>query len=56
MRTALFQYLLDNQKNGQIIIIENEIPDLDYERGGATVHYFTQGKSKGRYGFLHDVY
>lgn len=56
MRTGLFQYLLDNQNDGQIIIIENEIPDLDYEGGGATVHYFTKGKSKGRYGFLHDVY
>lgn len=56
MRTALFQYLLDNQKDGQIIIIENEIPSLDYEREGATVHYFTQGKSEGRYGFLHGVY
>ena len=56
MRTALFRYLLEHQSEGQIIIIENDVPPLDYKAGGATVHYFTKGKSEGRHGFLHDVY
>lgn len=56
MRTALFRYLLDHQSDGQVIIIENDVPPLDYVAGGATVHYFTKGKLEGRYGFLYDVY
>ena len=56
MRTALFNYLLKNQDGGQVIIIENDIPGLNYEAQGATVHHFTKGKSEGRYGFLYDVY
>ncbi len=63
MRTALFQYFIDNQSEGQIIVVENtkDLPDLDYEVGGAKVIEFTQDKYKSkykesRYGFLHDVY
>ena len=53
MKSALFRYLLESQDYGQVIVIENEIPDLDYERYGVTPIYFTGGKSSGRYGFLH---
>jgi len=63
MRTALFQYFLDHQSNGQIIVVENtkNLPDLDYEANGAKVIEFTHNKYKSkykenRYGFLHDVY
>ena len=63
MRTALFQYFIDNQSEGQTIVVENtkDLPDLDYEVGGAKVIEFTQDKYKSkykesRYGFLYDVY
>lgn len=41
---------------GQVIIIENDIPTLDYEEKGATVYHFTKGKASGRYGFLNGVF
>lgn len=53
MKAALFQYLLDNQDIGQIIIIENDIPDLDYSN--ANVIRFTKDETQGRYGFLNEV-
>ena len=54
MKAALFQYLLDNQSHGQVIIVENDIPDLDYN--SANVIQFTKDKSYGRYGFLNSVH
>ncbi len=63
MRTALFQYFIDNQSEGQMIVVENtkDLPDLEYEISGAKVIEFTQNKyeskyKESRYGFLHDVY
>lgn len=63
MRTALFQYFIDNQDEGQMIVVENtkDLPELDYEASGAKVIEFTQDKyiskyKESRYGFLHDVY
>lgn len=63
MRTALFQYFLDYQSMGQMIVVENtkNLPSLDYEADGAKVIEFTHNKYKSkykesRYGFLHDVY
>lgn len=63
MRTALFQYFIDNQSEGQMIVVENtkDLPDLDYEARDAKVIEFTHGKyvskyKESRYGFLHDVY
>lgn len=53
MKAGLFQYLLDNQNAGQIIIIENNIPKLDYSK--ANVISFTKDIAQGRYGFLYDV-
>ena len=58
MRTALFKYFMNNQAEGQMIVIENleHIPSLDYESAGATVITFTKGHFDGRYGFLNGVY
>jgi len=53
MKTALFQYLLDNQEQGQVIIVENDIPMLDYNT--ANVIRFTKDAEIGRYGFLNGV-
>lgn len=53
MKSGLFQYMLNNQFNGQIIIIENNIPELDYSN--ANIIKFTKDSTKGRYGFLNDV-
>ena len=33
---------------GLIILIENEIPNLDYKRSNVKLHYFTKGKKIGR--------
>lgn len=58
MRTALFRYFMNNQTEGQIIVVENleHIPKLDYVASGATVTTFTKGRFEGRYGFLEGVY
>ena len=53
MKSALFQYMLDHQDHGQTIIIENDIPNLDYSN--ANVIPFTKEENNGRYGFLHGV-
>ena len=53
MKAALFQYLMDNQQHGQVVIIENDIPELDYEK--ANVIPFTKDIHKGRYGFLNGI-
>lgn len=57
MRTALFKYFMNNQSEGQLIVVENldHIPKLDYEASGANVITFTKGRFEGRYGFLADV-
>ena len=49
-----FIYTLDNQDNGQVIIIENDIPEIDY-KGKASIIRFTKDETQGRYGFLNDV-
>lgn len=55
MKLSLFKYLLKNQNNGhgQIIIIENEIPQLDYCE--ANLIHFTKDVNNGRYGLLYGV-
>lgn len=57
MRTALFNFFINHQNDGQIIILENirHIPKLEYEKAGANVITFTKGLEPGRYGFLLDV-
>jgi hypothetical protein len=58
MRTALFRYFMNNQSEGQLIVVENieHIPNLDFEKAGATVTTFTKGRFEGRYGFLEGIY
>jgi hypothetical protein len=53
MKASLFKYMLDKQKNGQTIIIENEIPDLDYSK--ANLIRFTKDITEGRYGLLYGI-
>ena len=53
MKAALFQYLIDNQDHGQVIIAENDIPKLDYSE--ANIIRFTKDAENGRYGFLNGV-
>jgi len=53
MKAALFRHLLENQSEGQVIVIENDIPELDYEANGVKPIVFTGGKKPGRYGFLY---
>jgi len=53
MKASLFRYLLGNQQYGQIVIIENDIPELDYST--ANVIRFTRDENEGRYGFLTGV-
>ncbi|WP_101908641.1 AAA family ATPase [Marasmitruncus massiliensis] len=54
MKTALFQYMTENQSNVQTIIIENNIPEIDYGNG-TTIIRFTKDETIGRYGFLMDA-
>lgn len=58
MRTALFRYFMNNQEEGQMIVVENleHIPKLNYDAAGAKVTTFTKGRFEGRYGFLEGVY
>ena len=53
MKKSLFRYFINNQGKGQKIIIENEIPDLDYST--ANLIHFTKDTEVGRYGLLHGV-
>lgn len=53
MRNTLFENILKNQNRIQTIVVENEIPDINYS--DARVIHFTKEKDYGRYGFLLDV-
>lgn len=53
MRNTLFENIVDNQKGIQTIVIENEIPEINYK--DANIIHFTKEKNNGRYGFLLDV-
>ena len=53
MRNTLFEDIVDNQKGIQTIVIENEIPNINYK--DANIIHFTKEKNDGRYGFLLDV-
>lgn len=53
MRAGLFRYLESCASAGQVIIIENEIPEIDYSE--VNLIHFTKREREGRYGFLLDV-
>lgn len=50
MKKGLFKYLLSHQNERQTIIIENEIPRLDYS--SAHLEEFTKDENRGRYGLI----
>ncbi len=58
IRTGFFNYLVNNQLNDQVIIIENtqdaELPNIT-ETDDIKIYKFTQDEKNGRYGFLESV-
>lgn len=50
MRGGLFQYMIEHEKNRQTIILENEIPTLDYST--ANIIHFTRKVGDGRFGLI----
>lgn len=54
MKNSLFKYFTNNLKGIQTIIVENEIPSIDYKN--ANIIRFTKIKSEGRYGLLEGVF
>lgn len=57
MKKALFKYMAKHQREDeQIIIIENDIPDIDYVKYGVHCILFTGNKEEGRYGLLDNVF
>lgn len=53
MRTLLFENIVNNQKGIQTIIVENDIPKINYKK--SNLIHFTKEKGNGRYGFLVDI-
>lgn len=53
MKENLFNMILGTDFSCQIIIVENNIPDIDYSK--ANVIHFTKDLKSGRYGFLQGV-
>lgn len=54
MKKSLFKDLSQNYKDIQIIIIENDVPDIDF--GDSHIEHFTKNKEHGRYGFFENVF
>lgn len=50
MKVGLFNYFVNNQHERQMIIIENDIPNIDYM--DSNLIHFTKDESNGRYGLL----
>ncbi len=50
MRGGLFKYMIDHEENRQTIILENEIPPLDYST--ARIIHFTRKDGDGRFGLI----
>ena len=53
IKHSLFENIVDSPKDIQMIVIENEIPDIDYK--DTNLIQFTKDKNIGRYGFLLEV-
>lgn len=51
MKAGLFQHFVNNQSDRQTIIIENEIPALDYST--VNMIHFTKDENEGRYGLIY---
>lgn len=52
MKASLFHYFVEHQKCCQIIILENNIPDIDY--GETNIVQFTKDPDTGRIGLLYE--
>lgn len=50
MKAALFKYFVSHQNDRQYIVIENDIPNIDY--GDSNLIEFTEDENNGRYGLL----
>ena len=58
MIARFYRYFINNQDDGQLIIIDNidYIPNLEYEKHGAVVETFGKGLiPNAQYGFLNDM-
>jgi len=53
MKNGLFKLFVEECNDVQLIIVENEIPVVDYK--DANLIYFSKDKKEGRYGLLYDV-
>ena len=53
MRSGLFENIASTSEGIQTIVIENEIPEIDYSN--VNLIHFTKNANTGRYGFLIDV-
>lgn len=53
MRNAFFEEIIHSPEGIQVIIVENEIPSIDYKNVNKI--NFSKEKDRGRYGFLLDV-
>lgn len=54
MRNGLFENLVSQNNALQLIIVENEIPSINYKE--SNLIHFTKNREEGRYGFLDSVY
>lgn len=54
IKSGLFEVLRDMTDDIQIIVFENEVPEIDYK--STNIIKFTKDKNNGRYGFIPDVY
>lgn len=52
MRSGLFKYFVDHRNDRQTIVLENEIPNIDYE--DTNLIPFSRVEGKGRFGLLLD--
>jgi len=52
MKAALFHYFIEHQNCCQLIILENNIPDIDY--GKTNIVQFTKDPDTGRIGLLYE--
>lgn len=52
MRSGLFRYMVNHQSNRQTIILENEIPDIEYS--DANLIHFTKTEGVGIYGLVNE--
>lgn len=52
MRNGLFKYFVDHRNDRQTIVLENEIPNIDYE--DANLIHFSRVEGQGRFGLLLD--